>query len=83
MKSITCLLSGPAKSLPKLDIVLKLTNPGDNYRVLLKDLLKRKIKNIIIDLPPHETQVLLRMCLQLGMINPEFQYVLTTLVFMI
>ncbi len=74
------MLAGPAKSLPKFDVVLKFTNPGDDYRILLKDLLKRKIKNIIIDLPPDEAQVLLRMCLQLGMINSDYHYILTTFV---
>jgi hypothetical protein len=74
------LLGGPSESLPKFDVILKSTNPGDDYRVLLKDLLKRKIKNIIIDLPLSEAQILLRNCLQLGMINSEYQYILTTFV---
>ena len=73
-------MGGPSQSLPKFDVILKYTNPGDDYRVLLKDLLKRKITNIIIDLPPSEAQVLLRMCLQLGMINSDYHYILTTFV---
>ena len=80
IQKIKCLLGGPSESLPKFDVILKSTNPGDDYRVLLKDLLKRKIKNIIIDLPLSEAQILLRNCLQLGMINSEYQYILTTFV---
>jgi hypothetical protein len=43
-------------------------------------LIRRKIKNIIIDLPPNETEALLKACLQLGMINSSYHYVLTTFV---
>jgi hypothetical protein len=77
------MLGGGRNLIPKLDLVLKLTNPEDDYRVYLHDLLRRKARNIIIDLPPDETQVFLRMCLQLGMITSEFNYILTTFVCML
>lgn len=80
MNNLKCILGGPSQELPKLDILLKIVKEGDDYRSILKDLIKRKITNIIIDLNSKKAELFLRMCLQLGMINSKYHFILTTLV---
>ena len=80
MISIRCLLGGSSRDSPKMDVVLKLANKREDYRFILKDLIKRKITNIIVDLEPDDAQSLLRTSLQLGMINSNYHFLLTTLV---
>jgi hypothetical protein len=65
--------------MPKLDLTLKIANYVYEYRQILRDLNKRQITNIIIDLEPSETQIFLKTALQSGMINSTYQYILTTL----
>ncbi len=77
MRKVKCLLGGPAQAIPKLDLTLKIAD-GD-YRAILRDLTRRRITNIILDLQPEEAQTVLKMALQLGMINSTYHYVLTTL----
>jgi hypothetical protein len=80
MNYLKCILSGPSQELPKLEILLKLVKDGDDYRSVLKELIKQKITNIIIDLNTRKAELCLRMCLQLGMINNQYHFILTTLV---
>ena len=65
--------------MPKLDLTLKIANYEYEYRSILRDIAKRRITNIIIDLQPEESQTFLKMALQTGMINATYQYILTTL----
>lgn len=48
--------------------------------MILRDLSRRTIRNIVLDLEPEETQAVLKMALQLGMINSSYHFILTTLV---
>jgi hypothetical protein len=79
LEKIRCLLGGPGTLMPKLDLTLKLANYEYEYRSILRDIAKRRITNIIIDLPPTDTFLLLKTALQSGMINSTYQYILTTL----
>jgi hypothetical protein len=79
LKKVRCLLGGPGQLMPKLDLTLKIANYDYEYRTILRDISKRRISNIIIDLDPEKSQQLLKMALQLGMINSTYQYILTTL----
>jgi ionotropic glutamate receptor len=65
--------------MPKLDIALRIANNDYEYRAVLRDIGTRRYKNIILDLEPREAQIVLKMALQLGMINSTYHYVLTTL----
>jgi ionotropic kainate glutamate receptor 2 len=65
--------------MPKLDIALRIANHEYEYRAVLRDIGTRRYKNIILDLEPREAQIVLKMALQLGMINSTYHYVLTTL----
>src|SRR4051812_16499873 len=65
--------------MPKLDIALRIANHEYEYRSVLRDIGSRRYKNIILDLEPREAQIVLKMALQLGMINSTYHYVLTTL----
>jgi hypothetical protein len=80
LKKVRCLLGGPGQSIPKLDLTLKIANYEYEYRIILRDIAKRRFKNIILDLEPEEAQVVLKMALQLGMINSSYHYILTSLV---
>ncbi len=80
MKKVRCLLGGPGQSIPKLDLTLKIANYEYEYRIILRDIAKRRFKNIILDLEPEEAQIVLKMALQLGMINSSYHYILTSLV---
>lgn len=73
-------MGGVAKSVPKLEITLRIVNFEHEYRIILRDLSRRNIRNIILDLEPEETQIILKMALQLGMINSSYHFILTTLV---
>lgn len=79
LEKIRCLLGGPGTLMPKLDLTLKIANYEYEYRSILRDIAKRRITNIIIDLHPEESQTFLKMALQTGMINATYQYILTTL----
>ncbi len=79
LKKVRCLLGGPGQLMPKLDLTLKIANYDYEYRTILRDISKRRISNIIFDLDPEKSQQLLKMALQLGMINSTYQYILTTL----
>ncbi|CAF0986150.1 unnamed protein product, partial [Brachionus calyciflorus] len=79
LETVNCLLSGPANSMPKLDIAMRMANYEYEYRSILRDISGRSIKNIIIDLEPDQTQTLLKMALQLGMVNSTFSYIVTSL----
>lgn len=79
LDSINCLLTGPGKSIPKLDIAMRMANQRFEYRSILRDISSRNIKNIIIDLNPEDTEAMLKMALQLGMINATFNYIITNL----
>ncbi len=70
-----------------------LTDPGINQtdilvrqfthykdRSVLIDAIGRDIFNIILDLNDANTHTILKMALQMGMINSNYHYVLTTLV---
>jgi hypothetical protein len=52
----------------------------DRDRSVLIDAIGRDIFNIILDLNDDHTQAILKMALQMGMINANYHYVLTTLV---
>lgn len=73
------MLGGPGQAMQKLDVVLRVANHDYEYRFVLRDIAGRSIRNIIIDLEPEETSTVLKMALQLGMINSTFNYILTTL----
>lgn len=79
LDNINCLLTGPGRSIAKLDIAMRMANHRFEYRSILRDISSRTIKNIIIDLNPKETEAMLKMALQLGMINSTFNYILTSL----
>lgn len=79
LESINCLLTGPGRSIPKLDIAMRMANHRYEYRSILRDVSSRNIKNIILDLNPEETEEILKMALQLGMINATFNYIITNL----
>lgn len=79
LESINCLLTGPGRSTPKLDIAMRMVNNRYEYRSILRDVSSRNIKNIIIDLNPEETEEMLKIALQLGMINATFNYIITNL----
>ena len=49
-------------------------------RSVLIDAIGRDIFNIILDLNDINTQIVLKMALQMGMINSNYHYLLTTLV---
>ena len=49
-------------------------------RSVLIDAIGRDIYNIILDLNDANTQTILKMALQMGMVNSNYHYVLTTLV---
>lgn len=49
-------------------------------RSVLIDAIGRDIFNIILDLNEANTRTILKMALQMGMINPNYHYILTTLV---
>jgi hypothetical protein len=49
-------------------------------RTVLIDAIGRDIKNIILDLNDVNTRIVLKMALQMGMINSNYHYILTTLV---
>ncbi|CAF2522856.1 unnamed protein product [Rotaria sp. Silwood2] len=51
----------------------------NNDRSALIDAIGRDIFNIILDLNDANTYTILKMALQMGMINPNYHYVLTTL----
>ena len=74
-----CLLGGPGQSTPKLDLTLKIANHEYEYRTILRDVSRRRFQNIILDLEPEEAQTVLKMALQLGMINSTYHYILTSL----
>ena len=78
-----CLLGGPGQSTPKLDLTLKIANHEYEYRTILRDVSRRRFQNIILDLEPEEAQTVLKMALQLGMINSTYHYILTSLVCLI
>ena len=80
MNKIKCLLGGPGHAIPKLDVTVKLAENEQQYRTILRDVLKRRFTNIILDLEPPEVMLMLKMALQLGMINSSYNFVLTTLV---
>lgn len=80
---ISCLLRGTSQYFPKLDYVLKFTNPGDDYRIHLNDTVRKKAKNFIIDLPAKETATFLKNCLQLGLINDTYSFIITTFVILL
>jgi hypothetical protein len=80
LTKLQCLLGGPAQAVPKLDIILRIVNFDYEYRLILRDLSRRTIRNIVLDLEPEETQAVLKMALQLGMINSSYHFILTTLV---
>ena len=65
--------------MPKLDIALRIADHDYEYRSVLRDISTRRYRNIILDLNPPEAQIVLKMALQLGMINSTYHYVLTTL----
>lgn len=65
--------------MPKLDLTLKIANSEYEFRTVLKDISRRRFKNIILDLEPEETQQVLKMALQLGMINSTYHYIMTSL----
>ena len=69
--------------MPKLDITLRIVNFEYEFRVILRDLSRRSIRNIILDLEPEESQVVLKMALQLGMINSSYHFIMTSLVIII
>jgi hypothetical protein len=73
-------LGGPGLSTPKLDVTLKIANHEYEYRTILRDVSRRRFQNIILDLEPEEAQAVLKMALQLGMINSTYHYILTSLV---
>ena len=78
---LKCLLSGSSKYHQKAEFILKLTRPGDDYKVHLNNtIFERKSRNLIIDLPTKETARFLKNCLQLGLINQSYSYILTSLV---
>ncbi len=49
-------------------------------RSILADAIGRDINNIILDLNDPNTRTVLKMALQMGMINSNYHYILTTLV---
>ncbi len=49
-------------------------------RSVLIDAIGRDINNIILDLNDVNTRTILKMALQMGMINSNYHYILTTLV---
>ncbi len=77
---MTCLLGGPGPTIPKLDVTIKLAENEQQYRAVLRDVHKRRLTNIILDLEPAEVLIILKKALQLGMINSSYNYVLTSLV---
>jgi hypothetical protein len=78
---IKCLLTGSSKYQQKSEFILKLTKPGDDYKVHLNNtIFERKSRNLIIDLPTKETAKFLKTCLQLGLINQSYSYIITSLV---
>jgi ionotropic kainate glutamate receptor 2 len=79
LKKVRCLLGAPDQTRPKLDISLNIANTQYDYRPILRDISKRSIRNIILDLEPDEAQVVLKMALQLGMINSTYHYIMTSL----
>lgn len=79
LRKVRCLLESPGNLMPKLDIALRFAEHELEYRSILRDIGTRRFKNIILDLEPEEAQVMLKMALQLGMINSTYHYVLTTL----
>ena len=74
-----CLLESPGNLTPKLEIALRIANTEYEYRAVLRDIGTRRYKNIIVDLEPSQAQIVLKMALQLGMINSTYHYVLTTM----
>lgn len=79
LKKVKCLLGGPAPSVPKLDITLRIVNFDYEYRLILRDLSRRSVRNFVLDLEPEESQAVLKIALQLGMINSSYHFILTTL----
>lgn len=49
-------------------------------RSVLTDAIGRDINNIILDLNDLNTRTVLKMALQMGMVNSDYHYILTTLV---
>jgi hypothetical protein len=71
------LLNDPAVS--QADILVRhFTHYKD--RTVLADAIGRDINNIILDLNDVNTRIILKMALQMGMINSNYHYVLTSLV---
>ncbi|CAF0966604.1 unnamed protein product, partial [Didymodactylos carnosus] len=67
-----------APGINQTDILVRqLTDPKD--RSVLTDAIGRDIFNVILDLNDENTKFVLRMALQLGMINSNYHYLLTTL----
>lgn len=77
LKCLQKLLDDP--EIDQTDILIRqFTHEKD--RSILNDALGRDIVNIILDLNDNNTQTILRMALQMGMINNRYHYLLTTLV---
>ena len=71
------LLNDPG--LNQTDILVRqLTHEKD--RSVLIDAIGRDIYNIVLDLNDANTRTILKMALQMGMINSNYHFVLTTLV---
>ena len=46
----------------------------------LNDTVKRKFRNVIVDLPPKDAMKFFKSCLQLGLINESYSFIFTTFV---
>jgi hypothetical protein len=66
--------------VPKLDLTLKIANHRHEYRNILREIHKDKLVNIILDMNPNEAEAMLKIALQMGMINSSYHYIFTSLV---
>lgn len=66
--------------MAKLDLTLKIANHKHEYRKILREIFKDKLVNIILDLEPEQTEFMMKIALQMGMINSSYHYIFTTLV---
>ncbi len=77
MTRLQKLLNNP--SVNQTDILVRqFTHYKD--RSVLVDAIGRDINNIILDLNDVNTRTVLKMALQMGMINSNYHFILTTLV---
>lgn len=68
-------------SVPPKKIILRKLPPDDDYRLILEEIQDQEyFTNIIVNCDAYKTEVVLKQAQQVGLMNRNYNYILTSLV---